>query len=121
MTELNSFGSVLSFAIQLEGSFQQYYQTAGLTTEASDAEKRRSKLERARREYVVEITLEPIEGLSEAGYALDFSDTSEDEQKKLAQTAAQFYADAAPKINVRQVQRILERCGQEHAAVAQRT
>jgi hypothetical protein len=121
MTELNSFGSVLSFAIQLESDFHQYYQNAGLTNAASDAEKRKSKLERARREYVVEITLEPITGLSQTDYALDYGDTSENGQKKLAQTAAQFYADAAPNINVRQVQRILERCGQEHAAVAQDT
>jgi hypothetical protein len=78
-------------------------------------------LERARREYVVEITLEPIEGLHEADYTLDFDDSSADGQKKLAASAAQFYADAAPKINVRQVQRVLEKCGQEHAAVAQGT
>jgi hypothetical protein len=28
--------------------------------------------------------------------------------------AAQFYADVAPKINVREAQRALERCGKQH-------
>lgn len=119
MAALNSFGSVLSFAIQLESDFQEYYQQAGLSQQAAEAEKRQTKLERARREYVVEITLEPIEDLDEASYTLDFTDTSAEGQQRLAQTAAQFYADAAPKINVRQVQRILDRCGQEHTASAQ--
>ena len=31
--------------------------------------------------------------------------------------AAQFYADVAPKINVREAQRALEKVGKEHAAL----
>jgi hypothetical protein len=31
--------------------------------------------------------------------------------------AARFYADVAPKINVREAQRALERAGKEHAAL----
>jgi hypothetical protein len=111
MSSLNSFGAILTFAIQLEAAFENYY---GSGERAKDAAKRKSKLERARREHVVEITLEPIEGLDEVDYTLNFEDTSPEGQGKLEQTAARFYADAAPKINVPQARRILERCGEEH-------
>jgi hypothetical protein len=112
-SSLNSFGSVLSFAIQLETELQAYFQSAGAAEAAKAAEKRKSKLERTRRENVVEITLEPIEGLHEADYALNTADTSAEGQRAAAQTAAQFYSDAAPKINVLQARRVLERCGEE--------
>jgi hypothetical protein len=114
---LNTFGAVLSYAIQLEANLATYYQQAGNAARASDAEKRKSKLERVRRENVLEITLEPIEGLHEADYALNLGDTSADGQATVEKIAAQFYQDAAPKINVKQAQRALERCGQEHAAL----
>lgn len=111
MSSLNSFGAILTFAIQLEGELQKYYASG---ERSKDAEKRKAKLERARREHVVEITLEPIEGLDEADYVLNFDDKSIEGQRQIEQTAAQFYADAAPKINVPQARRILERCGEEH-------
>lgn len=63
---------------------------------------------------MLEITLEPIEGLNEADYTLDFDDSSETGQNALETIAAQFYSEVAPKINVRQAQRALERCGKEH-------
>lgn len=116
MTELlNTFGAVLSYAIQLEATLQAYYQQVGNAARASDAEKRKHKLERVRRENIVEITLEPIEGLHAADYVLNLNDTSAAGQAAAEKIAAQFYHDAAPKINVKQAQRALERCGQEHA------
>ncbi len=114
MTSLNSFGAVFSYAIQLEADLAGYYQRAGLADRAKDADKRKSKLERVRRENVLEITLEPIEGLDEADYATDFEDTSSAGQSKNEQIAAQFYVDAAPKINVLQARRALDRCANEH-------
>ncbi len=118
MSSLNTFGAVLSFAIQLEADFAAYYHQAGNAARASDAEKRKSKLERVRRENVVEITLEPIEGLDEADYVPNFNDTSAAGQAAVERIAAQFYQEVAPKINVKQAERALERCGQEHAALA---
>ncbi|MDX1992240.1 MAG: hypothetical protein SF029_07615 [bacterium] len=118
MAELNTFGAVLSFAIQLEADIQRYYQQAGRDDRAKDAEKRKGKLEKARREHVLEITLEPIEGLEEADYLPNFSDVSAEGQQHVAQSAAAFYAAAAPKINVQQARRVLEKCGQEHRAQA---
>lgn len=118
MTSLNTFGAILTYAIQLETQMTEYYKRAGNAEQSSAADKRRAKLERARREYVLEITLEAIEGLNEADYALDLSDISAAAQKTVAQTAARFYQDVAPRINVRDAQRILEKCAKEYSAAA---
>ena len=115
MSALNTFGAVLSYAIELETQLSGYYGGIGAAEEAIAAEKRRKKLERVRRENVVEITLEPIAGLDATAYQLNLEDDSADGQAAAAQTAARFYRDAAPKINVRSAQRALERCGKEHA------
>ena len=42
---------------------------------------------------------------------MNLDDTSDDGQSAVEATATQFYNDVAPKINVRQAQRALERCG----------
>jgi hypothetical protein len=118
MSLLNSFGSILSHAIQLESSLHTYYQKAGQADRAREAEKRKSKLERVRRENVLEITLEPIDGLDEADYVVNFDDTSADGQRRAEEIASRFYTDIAPKINVLQARRALERCAQEHGALA---
>lgn len=115
MTSLNTFGAILTYAIELEARLTAYYQGS---SRAADAEKRRSKLERARRENVLEITLEPIDGLDAADYVMNLDDHSEAGQRAIEQVAARFYADVAPKINVREAQRLLEKCGKEHAALA---
>ena len=116
MASLNTFGAVFTFAIELERQLSAYYSAIGDAQRAKAADKRRKKLERVRRENVVEITLEPILGLDAADYALDLSERSSAGQAAAAGKAAQFYRDAAPKINVRAAQRALERCGKEHGA-----
>lgn len=118
MTSINSFGSVLSFAIDLETRLRDYYTAAGDSARAADADKRRSNLERVRRENVTEIKLEPIEGLHEDNYALNLADTSPSGKAAVEAAAARFYTDAAPKINVREAQRALERCARQHAELA---
>ena len=122
MTSINSFGSVLSFAIDLETRLRDYYIAAGDSSRAADADKRRSNLERVRRENVTEIKLEPIEGLHEDDYALNLADMSAAGRQAVEAaaeaTAARFYTDSAPKINVREAQRALERCARQHAELA---
>ena len=115
---LNTFGAIMTYAIELEARLAAYYQLAGEASLAKAADKRRKKLERTRRENVVEITLEPIAGLDAADYALDLDDRTAAGQAAAAETAMRFYADVAPKINVRAAQRSLERCGKEHARLA---
>ncbi|MDX2138734.1 MAG: hypothetical protein SF123_11625 [Chloroflexota bacterium] len=118
MSSLNTFGAIMTFAIELETRLRDYYQAAGDSARAADADKRRTNLERVRRENVTEIKLEPIEGLDEAHYALTLTDTSAAGKAAIEQTAARFYADTAPKINVREAQRALERCGKQHTELA---
>lgn len=118
MTQLNSFGSILTYAIDLEARLRDYYRGAGVSDRAADADKRRANLERVRRENVTEIKLEPIEGLNEVDYALNLSDTSAAGQQAVEAVAARYYADVAPKINVREAQRALERCGRQHGELA---
>jgi hypothetical protein len=55
--------------------------------------------------------------LDEADYEINLSDASPSGQSAAEKTAAQFYTEVAPKINVRQAQRALERCGKEHTAL----
>ena len=114
MASLNTFGAILSHAIELESQLSDYYSGIGDIAKAKAADKRRKKLERVRQENVVEITLEPIEGLEAADYALDLRDKTESGQAAAAKVAARFYEDVAPKINVRAAQRALERCGKAH-------
>ena len=117
MASLNTFGAILGFAIELEARLAGYYQQLGNLERAQGAEQRRAKLERVRRENVVEITLEPIEGLDEADYILNLDNQSSAGRAALEATASRFYEEVAPKINVRQAQRVLERCAKEHAAL----
>jgi hypothetical protein len=119
MASLDTFGAIMTYAIELEGKLHDYYQALGNGERAREADKRRSKLERVRRETVLEITLEAIDGLDAANYALNTGDSSASGQKSLEQVVARFYADVAPKINVREAQRALERAGREHEALAQ--
>ncbi|MBE2195291.1 MAG: hypothetical protein IAE83_14040 [Anaerolinea sp.] len=114
MSSLNTFGAILTYAIALESRLRDYYTAAGNPERAAAAESRCTKLERVRRQNVVEITLEPIEGLDEANYALNLEDTSPEGQRAAAQIAARFYQDCAPKINAKEAQRALERCGRDH-------
>lgn len=118
MTELNAFGAILTFAIDLESHLRDYYTAAGMNDRAADADKRRANLERVRRENVTEIKLEPIEGLDADVYTLNLNDSSAEVVRANEATAAQFYNDVAPKINVREAQRALERCAKQHGVLA---
>ncbi len=118
MTALNSFGAVLTYAIELETRLRDYYQAAGNADRAKEADSRRVKLERVRRENVVEITLEAIDDLDSADFVLNLDDSSADGQRAAEAVAARFYAAAAPKLNVREARSALERCGKQHAALA---
>lgn len=116
MAELNNFGAIFTFAIEMEQQISDYYAAQGLEAEAQASTKRIDKLERARREYVVEITLEPIDDLHSDDFTLDTDDTSEAGRDAVEATAKRFYTTAAPKVNVRQAQRILEKCGKQYGS-----
>jgi hypothetical protein len=115
MASLNTFGAIMGYAIELEARLRDFYQGTGNDKRAADADKRRTNLERVRRENVTEIKLEPIEGLSDQDYVIDYTDHSDEGQFAAEQNAARFYSDTAPKINVREVQRVFERHAKQHA------
>jgi hypothetical protein len=115
MASLNTFGSIMTHAIGLESSLRDYYQRIGNDDRAKASDDSRAKLEKVRREHVLEITLEPIDGLDADDYTLNLEDTSTEGQHQAEAIAVRFYTDVAPKINVRQAQRALERCAKQHA------
>lgn len=119
MTLLNQFGAILTYAIDLEARIRDYYQQTGDAERAAAADKRRLNLERVRRENVTEIKLEPIQGLDDANYRFAWDDTSAEGRRAIEQTAARFYTDVAPHINVREAQRALERAARQHSELAE--
>ncbi len=116
MTALNTFGAIMTHAIELETALAAFHERAGNSAQAVACDKRRRKMMRIRREAVLEITLEAIEGLDSDDYVLELGDTSEAGQQRAAATAARFYREVAPGINVRQARRALERAAREHAS-----
>ena len=83
-SELNTFGSVLTFAINLEDAARTFYEGLSKKDEhpfsneilkelTEGNRKRRELLERTRRESVVEMILERISGLDRAEYLVDIS------------------------------------------------
>jgi len=111
MPELNNFGAVFTHAIDMEETARQFYSAHDDEDRAKAATKRIARLERARREYVVEITLEPITDLDSSDHTVPTGDDATPET--VAAALRGFYEAAAPKINVRQAQRILEKCAKQ--------
>ncbi len=120
---LTQFGSILTFAANLEGQLAEYYENAskeaGIHTEefsrrAKACIKRKRRLERSRRENVTEITLEPIEGLNATEYKLDLANCFPQVIDANEENIMRFYSDVTPKINVLESRRVLKRCQKEH-------
>jgi hypothetical protein len=120
---LNQFGAVMTFAIEMEDQLAEFYDAlakaggsnAGEFSErAAGSRKRSSRLETSRRQNVTEITLEPIEGLDEADYALDLAANTAEAINALEALVCQFYTDVTPKINVRETRQVLQRNLKEH-------
>ncbi|MHA2298887.1 MAG: hypothetical protein ACXAEU_16810 [Candidatus Hodarchaeales archaeon] len=120
---LTQFGSILTFAANLEGQLAKYYEEASKDTNIHAEEftgrakaciKRKRRLERSRRENVTEITLEPIEGLDATNYKLDLANSFPQVIDANEELIIRFYSDVTPKINVLESRRVLQRCQKEH-------
>lgn len=121
---LTQFGSVLSFAIDLEEQLSNFYTNAIIkfaeqyslifNERISASNKRKSKLEKSRRENVTEMTLEPINGLHSEDYKLDVNLFTLENINSLEEIITKFYAEAGPKLNVLESQRLFRRCFKEH-------
>jgi rubrerythrin len=124
--ELGNFGAILRFALQLEEQSMAFYQGAAQPRQEETfrslgeiSRKRLRLLERARREGIVEMVLEPITGFDSVSYHLRLdteADEAEFERQALAleDTAARFYRDAADKLPIRGVARLFRRLAREN-------
>jgi len=124
--ELGTFGAILRFAMDLEQQAADFYEgTAGGGLEgifcelARGSRKRRSRLERARREMVTEMILESITGLDEDAYDVNLDSKADEvellrQARTLEETSARFYRDAADKMPIREVVRLFQRLVREN-------
>ena len=117
LLDLGTFGAIIKFALEIEGSVSEFYTKAGETAKndtlvellgelVTRSQKRLKTLERIRRENVTEMILEPIEGLESDSFALETAvsqDIDDSAIKALAEsietTLQKFYETAATKID----------------------
>jgi rubrerythrin len=123
--ELGTFGAILRFAMELEQRAVDFYGAAGGELEevfgelAQGSRKRRNRLERARREMVVEMVLESIIGLDRDTYSVSLSLEVDEagllrQARVLEETSARFYQDAADRMPIREVVRLFQRLAREN-------
>lgn len=125
-TELNTFGAILAFAIEWERRAAAFYEEnarnrlmAPFLELGQGARSRMRRLEQARREGVAEMILEPISGLDGEAYRLELIPETDgqalwQQARMLEETAARFYQDAAARMPIREVSRLLLRLAQEN-------
>jgi hypothetical protein len=109
--EITSFGTLLRFALALEGAAGELAATAAARADcrvwqeslarcARKHERRAAQLERLRRERLNEVVLQPLSGLRGADY-LPASELPDDPEEavvviaRIEERVASFYADAA--------------------------
>ncbi len=129
--ELTNFGSLIRFAVTLEGATASFYQEASRLLgpgEASDVarqlaeehESRRRLLERTRQQKLNEMVLEPISGLDGARYAFDASVASVGDLRAkaiaLEQVASLLYRESSvtAKSLLTEAARTFQRLGEEN-------
>ena len=126
---LNTFGAVVTFAIDLEGAMQRFYEAAVRVSQGDAAElfenyakksgKRQQRLIAVRQDNVTEMVLEPISGLNQVDYEPAFTAPADSaaalaEAIRLEARAERFYRDAGPKLNVTEPRRAFQKLGQEN-------
>ena len=128
--ELNTFGALLKFALELEDGAARFYGEAAeaardealrgaLAARAESTKRNRQRLERVRREQVNEMLLESIEGLRESDYrpAADPSALGDltASAAELESACERFYRDAAERLSIPEVVRSFQRLADAHA------
>jgi rubrerythrin len=122
----------MGFALELENRMGSFYETKDtripeqvLADLAKGVKKRWKRLEKARREGVVEVVLESISGLDGDDYAVG-SLAEEGEGASLRQaialeeTCSRFYMDAALKLPIREISRLFRRLAEGNDENAER-
>lgn len=123
--DLATFGAIMSFGLELEQKAAAFYDSAArgaleepFASLAKNARKRAVRIERARREGIAEMILEPITGMNSDDYLLELTPDAEETELlrqaiALEETTRRFYIDAAGKIPVREVVRTCIRMAKE--------
>lgn len=130
---LRNFGSILNFAIELEGLDQDFYTSAGdnpLVSEqkamledfVAEKKKNRKLLVRARQESITEMILEEIENFSRSSFLSerDLEDATNQgdilrKSAELEDKAILFYFEAAEKLKgTPEVSRLFRSIGKKH-------
>lgn len=122
MTELGTFGAIITFALDLEKQALEFYE--GLAESSLSAvihlqkgsQKRLERLTRMRQELVTEMILEPISGVYDLDYLVDMSASSswKEGAKSLEKNMEKFYSVMAPLIPMKEVERAFLRLAKEN-------
>ena len=136
---LENFGSILNFAEELEKQDQEFYSAVAdnpacaehkemFEQFANDAEKNKKAVQRARRENVTEMILEPIRGFTRAPFCEECQmadnmgvDEALATSNRLVDRAERYYTEAAAKIKAQpEVSRALKTICKKHKAHRER-
>ena len=132
---LNNFGSILTFAEEMETRRQAFFEGAAGNPDcagmaevysqlAKDGRKLIQTIQRTRRENVTEMILEPIQDFYRAPYVLELADPADRspqdvlaDARRVEELAETFYQTAAEKIRaLPEVARTLKTIGKKHTA-----
>ena len=133
--ELSNFGSIMSFAAELEGADKVFYEAAAASPAcgaykelmeafANDEKKNEKNMLRARREHVTEMVLEPITDFTSEPFVSDREITPQMSLEQimaralaLEEKAQSFYSQAAEKTKgLAEISRVLAKTGKKRAA-----
>ncbi len=124
---LSTFGAIMGFAAEMVGHARATYETlagaardpalkAVLEQLASDEQKNHASMERARREHVTEMILEPVTGLFRKDYELSIDQAEQKSDPEILKTALaleirekKFFDDASAKVPLPEVARIFRK------------
>jgi rubrerythrin len=132
--ELSNFGSIMSFAAELEGADKVFYEAAAASPAcgeykdlmeafAKDEKKNEKNMLRARREHVTEMVLEPITDFTSEPFISDREVTPHMSLEQimalalaLEEKARSFYNQAAEKTKgLAEISRVLAKTGKKRA------
>jgi hypothetical protein len=129
--QLGTFGAIMTFAMELENKARSFYEgDSDLPGELREdlkksTVKRHRRLEKARREGVVELALEAISGLDGDDYAFGEEGNAGltgglAGAVAIEETLVRFYREASAKMPILEIVRLFERCTKDNKANIER-
>lgn len=131
MTALSTFGAIMGFAAEMAGKMEEVYKILILKAKAQamreilqalaeEAAKNHGLMIKTRRENVTEMILEPVTGLQQEDYEIDWKVPEGMEDTGLLKTALmlegrgeRFFRDASAKVPLPEVARIFRKVAQK--------